>query len=81
LLTDPLLSAAQAARIVIEGKVGTVEGKDIAIQADTICIHGDGAHALTFAQAIRRRLDAEGVAVKPCSDLPPPSPGRRPERP
>jgi UPF0271 protein len=67
LLIDPSLSAAQAARIVIEGKVGTVEGKDISIQADTICIHGDGAHALAFAQAIRRRLDAESVTVIPCT--------------
>jgi UPF0271 protein len=31
--------------------------------ADTVCIHGDGTHALTFAQEIRLMLEAEGVAL------------------
>jgi UPF0271 protein len=70
LLTDPLQVAAQTARIVVEGKVGSVEGGDVAIRAETICIHGDGAHALAFAQAIRRRLEAEGIAVAPAASAP-----------
>ncbi len=56
-------AADQAIRMAKEGKVQTVQGRDMAIQADTICIHGDGPHAVEFAREIRRRLEAEGVAV------------------
>ena len=56
-------AADQAIRMAKEGKVRTVQGRDMAIQADTICIHGDGPHAVEFAREIRRRLEAEGVAV------------------
>jgi UPF0271 protein len=33
-------------------KVKTVSGKEIPIVADTICIHGDGEHAVEFAKRI-----------------------------
>jgi UPF0271 protein len=41
-----------------------VDGQDIAIRADTICIHGDGAHAAEFAKAIRGALERAGVSVQ-----------------
>jgi UPF0271 protein len=31
---------------------------------ETICLHGDGPHALAFARAIRAALEGAGVAVK-----------------
>ena len=42
--------------MVIEGKVKTVSGKEIMIVAETICIHGDGKHAVEFAKAINKAL-------------------------
>jgi 5-oxoprolinase (ATP-hydrolysing) subunit A len=42
----------QVLMMVNEGKVRTVSGKEIAIVAETICIHGDGEHAVEFAKAI-----------------------------
>lgn len=57
-------AASRAVRMVREGKVTAVDGTDVAIRADTICIHGDGANATAFARAIRRGLEAEGVAVR-----------------
>jgi 5-oxoprolinase (ATP-hydrolysing) subunit A len=43
----------QVLMMVKEGKVRTVSGKEITIAAETICIHGDGKHAVEFAKAIR----------------------------
>lgn len=35
--------------------------------ADTVCLHGDGAHALEFARAIRGALLSAGVQIKAIS--------------
>ena len=37
--------------------------QEIDIQADTICVHGDGEHALEFVTKIRDRLSKEGVSI------------------
>lgn len=46
-------AVAQVIRMVKEGKVLSQQGTDVALKADTICIHGDGAHALTFARLVK----------------------------
>ncbi|AOH54792.1 lactam utilization protein LamB [Peribacillus muralis] len=57
-------AAAQAIRMVKEGKVMSQQGSDVALRADTICIHGDGAHALTFAQHVKNSLELSEITVK-----------------
>jgi UPF0271 protein len=52
-------------RMVREGVVLDVEGEDIPIRADTICIHGDGPHAAEIARKLRDGLVAAGVEVAP----------------
>lgn len=52
---------AQVLRMVKEGIVVSTEGTPVSIKAETICIHGDGAHALAFAQEICTLLESEGV--------------------
>lgn len=42
----------QVLQMIKEGSVTTVTGKTIPIIAETICIHGDGKHAVEFAKAI-----------------------------
>jgi 5-oxoprolinase (ATP-hydrolysing) subunit A len=51
LLTDPHEAAKQVLQMVQEGTV-MAEGQPIPIKVDTICIHGDGTHAVEFAQTI-----------------------------
>jgi UPF0271 protein len=65
LLTDQRQAAAQVIRMVAEGKVRSLQGSDVEIQADTICIHGDGAHAVEFAETLRASLADAGIAVQP----------------
>ncbi|WP_332698306.1 5-oxoprolinase subunit PxpA [Halalkalibacter lacteus] len=47
-------------------KTSTVQAVDrsiIPMQADTICVHGDGPSALNFARELREALLAEGVKI------------------
>lgn len=55
-------------RMVKEGKVRAVTGKDIEIRADSVCVHGDGEKALLFVERIREALKREGIAVRPLGD-------------
>ena len=51
-------------RMVTEGVVTAVDGTDVPLRADSICVHGDGEKALLFVQKIRAVLEAKGVALK-----------------
>lgn len=46
----------QVLRMVREGVVRSIEGIDVAINADTVCLHGDGPHAVEFAKALNLAL-------------------------
>ncbi|MDQ6828023.1 MAG: LamB/YcsF family protein, partial [Gemmatimonadota bacterium] len=65
LVSDADEAVRRAARMVRDGKVRSVDGSDVAVRADTICIHGDGPHAAEFARRLRSGLEAEGVDVRP----------------
>lgn len=47
----------QVKRMVQKGEVQAISGEIIPLRIDTICLHGDGPHALAFAQVIRELLD------------------------
>ncbi|GAB3294085.1 LamB/YcsF family protein [Hymenobacter tenuis] len=64
LITEASASIAQVVRMVKESRVRALSGEEVTIQADTVCLHGDGAHALEFAQQIRAALREEGIAVR-----------------
>ena len=57
-------SLAQVMKMVKEKHVKDVNGKSISIQADTVCLHGDGAHAAAFAQAIHLQLVKKKIEIK-----------------
>ncbi|MFB6465466.1 LamB/YcsF family protein [Cytobacillus sp. Hz8] len=63
LVLDENQAVQQVVRMVKEQKVLTREGMDVDIVAETLCIHGDGVKALTFAQKIRRTLEESGIDV------------------
>ncbi|RFP65006.1 LamB/YcsF family protein [Hymenobacter lapidiphilus] len=69
LLNDPAEAEAQVLRMVREGRVRAQSGEDVVIRADTICLHGDGPHALTFARRLRAALAAADVTVQTPSGL------------
>ena len=63
LVHDVHLAAERAVRMIEARRVTAIDGTDISVVADTVCIHGDGAHAPQFAQRIRAALAAAGIAV------------------
>jgi UPF0271 protein len=64
LIHDPAIAAQRVVRMLTEKKVKTVSGNDIAMEAETICIHGDETTAAAFAKEIRSQLEKAGVVVK-----------------
>ena len=63
-IKDKDLAIKRVIRMVKEGKVESINGNDIAIKADSICVHGDNPKALEFVKNIRETLIAEGVEIK-----------------
>lgn len=61
---DPDEAIARVIKMVTEGKVTAVNGEEIDIKADTICVHGDNPKAIAFVQQIREGLEKAGVTVK-----------------
>lgn len=50
-------------RMIKEGKVKSITGNDINIEANSICVHGDGEKALQFTQKIREALIKESIEI------------------
>ena len=64
MIKDRDLAIRRVVRMVKEGQVTTINGNEIAIRADSICVHGDNPKALEFVKNIRETLIAEGVEIK-----------------
>ncbi|RNI28680.1 LamB/YcsF family protein [Rufibacter latericius] len=67
LVTSQLEAVRQVVRMVKEGQVLSQQGVDVPIKADTVCIHGDGAHAVEFARIIREVLTQENISLQALS--------------
>jgi UPF0271 protein len=65
LIDDTDNAVAQALQMIETGTVTAASGEQVRIAAQTICIHGDGAHALEFAIALRRAFADNGIDVRP----------------
>jgi 5-oxoprolinase (ATP-hydrolysing) subunit A len=47
-----------------EGKIRAIDGNDVAVRPETICLHGDTPGAVQFARTLRERLEREGVEIR-----------------
>ena len=63
LITDETVAIAQIVKMVKEGSVTSVQWTEVALKAESICIHGDGAHAVEFAKRARTELEAQQIQV------------------
>ena len=63
-LHDPAMIADRVATMVTSGKVTAVDGAEIAVTVESICVHGDSPGAVQIATAVRDRLAAAGADIR-----------------
>ncbi len=68
LITDPDKVAERVLGFT-RGVVTAMTGKEIRIEVDTICLHGDTPGAGTIARRVRERLEAAGVKPRPMGEF------------
>jgi len=64
LIEDTRKSIGQVLQMIKEKNVIALSGKNVFINAETICIHGDGKHAVEFAKTIYDKLKQERIVIK-----------------
>jgi len=67
-IKDPEMVAARALGMATEGRIVSVEGTVIEIEAQTLCVHGDNPAAVDLVRSIRETLEAAGVKVAPMGE-------------
>jgi UPF0271 protein len=68
-LRDPDETARRAVRLARERTVPTVDGGELALEVESICVHGDAPNAPEIARAIRRALEEAEVELAPLAEL------------
>ena len=64
LLRDPEEAAARVLRMLRERKVRSLDGVDVDVRAETVCVHGDTPGAVKFARTLRSLLEKEEVTIR-----------------
>lgn len=63
-IEDEQEAIEQVIQMITTQTATALDGSTINIKAESICLHGDNAHALIFAQKIRAELTARGIGIK-----------------
>jgi UPF0271 protein len=64
-LHDPDDVSARVLRLVTDGVVTAIDGSDVAVRAESACVHGDSPRAVDMARAVRSGLEKAGVVLEP----------------
>jgi len=62
---DPAVVAQRAVRVVKEGKLSKLDGRDMDVAVSTLCLHGDRANSAEVARVVKETLQANGITVSP----------------
>ena len=62
-LHDAEAIARRVVRMVVEGRVTAIDGTELTLRPQSVCVHGDTPGAVAIATAVRGALDAAGVRV------------------
>jgi len=63
LLEEPESVAERVLRMVTDGVVTSVAGSDVAVEAESVCVHGDSPGAVAMGAAVRGKLRDAGVEI------------------
>ncbi len=64
-ISDPQVAAERTVRMVCDGVIVALDGSELPVKVDTICIHGDEPTAPAVAAAVREALSAAGCSLRP----------------
>jgi UPF0271 protein len=64
MIHDPTEAARRVVRMVRDRVVQSVDGTDVPLRAESVCVHGDGADAAGIARRLRETLEVQGIAVR-----------------
>ncbi|ARS39982.1 lactam utilization protein LamB [Sphingobacteriaceae bacterium GW460-11-11-14-LB5] len=64
LITSEEEAVNQVLGFALKQEVRSTSGNRITVRAETVCLHGDGEHAVAFAKLIAERLKKEGIVIK-----------------
>ena len=64
LIANEEQALAQTLEVIQRGRVRSIEGQWTSVNAQTVCLHGDGEHALAFARRLRAAFAAQGIIVQ-----------------
>jgi 5-oxoprolinase (ATP-hydrolysing) subunit A len=64
LLHDPEVVAQRMVQMLVTGRIQSVDGVEVAVSAESICVHGDTPGAVAMAEAVRRGLAEAGVDIR-----------------
>lgn len=63
MITDDLVAISRVIRMIKEHKVTAIDGTDIEIIPDTVCVHGDGEKAILFVKELTKAFKEEGIEM------------------
>lgn len=64
-LHDPVAVAERMVRFAAEGVIRAIDGTDVVVSAQSICVHGDSPGSVAMAGEIRRQLSEAGLTIAP----------------
>jgi len=64
-LDDPVEIAERMVRLALDGVIRAIDGTDLPVQAQSICVHGDSPGSVEMARRIRRLLQDAGITIAP----------------
>lgn len=67
---DKYEAIEQVLNIVLEQKVKTVNGKEIKLKGDTVCVHGDNGSTVELVKELKRTFLKHDIQMKPLTSFP-----------
>jgi UPF0271 protein len=68
-LHDPDLIARRMTKLATGGRIRAIDGSEISVEAQSICVHGDTPAAVGIARALSDALLREGLSLRAFTDV------------
>lgn len=69
MITDENEAISRVVRMIKEHNVTAIDGTEVDIVPDSVCVHGDGEKAILFVKKLGEAFEAEGIKMAPTGDF------------